>query len=77
MNFKELKEKVEELQRKADKAQGALETAEERLQEEFNCKTLKDAEILLKAMEKDAEAAKAKYEKELEEFMEEWGDVLD
>jgi uncharacterized phage infection (PIP) family protein YhgE len=76
MTFEKLKAKVEALQRRADRAKGALEAAERRLKEEFGCSTTEEAKALLKDMDSKLETAQEKYNEELKAFEKEWGDVL-
>lgn len=76
-NVKRFSKKVEELQRKADKASGALAELMKRLQEEFGCKTVKQAEKKLKELEEELEREVDAFKKALKEFEEEYGDELE
>ena len=68
---------MDELKREIIKAEGALEQLTDRLQSEFGCKTLEQAEKLLQKMQKEAEQAEDKYNEALSEFEEEWSEVLE
>ena len=75
--YKQLKTEVDELQREINKAEGALEQLTERLQSEFGCKTLEQAEKLLRKMQKEAKQAEDEYNEALSEFEEQWLEVLE
>ena len=72
-----LKTKVEEAKTKQAKAKGALEQILKQIKKEFDCKTLKEAEALLKELKTKESKAKQKYEKALEEFQDKWQEQLD
>lgn len=72
----ELREIVEDVKRKASKAEGALERVLAELKEEFNCDSLEDAESLLVTLKKDLEYDEAKSSRLLKIFETKWGDVL-
>jgi len=74
--YQELQSKVERAQGNADKAEGALSQVMERLQNEFNCSSLKQAQKKLNEMIQEEEEAKEEFETAVEEFDEEWGDKL-
>lgn len=73
----DLKKKVEELQRRADKAQGALDGLVRRLEEEFGCSTLEEAQILLEEFEQEEKDAEKAFKKAMRKFQKKWGDLLD
>ena len=66
-DFEDLKKKIEESKQKRAKAEGAIEQAMIRLEKEFGCKSLDEAEKKLETL--DAEIASD--EKKLEKMMEE------
>lgn len=66
-DFENLKKKIEESKQKRAKAEGAIEQAMIRLDKEFGCKSLDEAEKKLGTL--DAEIASD--EKKLEKMMEE------
>lgn len=70
--FKELRRFAEEAREERDRAAGQLEAAMQRLEEEFGCKTIKEAQRKLKALQKETDAAIAEYEKQANAFEEEW-----
>ena len=72
-----LKTKVEEAKTKQAKAKGALEQILNQIKKEFDCKTLKEAETLLKELKAKETKAKQKYEKALGEFQDKWREQLD
>lgn len=74
--YQRLKSRVETAKSEADKAQGVYEQAMATLEEEFECKTLKDAEAKLAALDKDAATAETAYDAAKAEFEKEWADVL-
>ena len=75
--FTALKQKAEDAQREADKAQGALDQLKERLKKEFQCCSLKDAESLLRNLEKEEKEAEREFDKALAEFEDKFGSVLE
>jgi len=75
--YQSLKSNVERLRRESDRAEGALEQLMARLKEEYGCKTLSDAKELAGKLENEAAEATRKFNKELEEFEEEWSEVLE
>ena len=75
--FTALKQKAEDAQREADKAQGALDQLKERLKKEFQCNSLKDAETLLRKLEKEEKEAEREFDKSLAEFEDKFGSVLE
>jgi hypothetical protein len=76
MNHEQLKRKIEVYQRKADKAAGALQELMKRLKDDFGCTSLKEAEKLLERMQSDHKRDSRQFEKDLQEFEEEYGDAL-
>jgi len=76
MDFETLKNKVNELRDKKERAKGALAQTMAALKETYGCDTLEAAEALLRKLDSEADEAKAKFDKLMEEFLEEWQHVL-
>jgi len=74
--YKELKSKVERLQARASKAEGAHEASMLRLKE-LGYDTIKEAETGLEGLSEKQEQAIADYEDSLSKFKEKWGSVLE
>ncbi len=74
--YQALQEQVAAAKSNADRAQGAYEQALAKLQEDYECPTVKAAEAKLKELEAAEEAAGKAYDKAYAAFMEEWGDTL-
>jgi len=77
MNFTQIKEEVQKAQRDKDKAEGALEQIMKDLDDKFDCNNLNEAEKLLKEFEEKEKGAYKKYEKAKAVFQEEWNERLD
>ena len=75
--YESLRRKVEQLRREQAKAEGAWETALQRLEEEFGCKTLKRAESLLERKEQELAAAEEAFNTALEAFESKWSSILE
>ena len=71
-----LKARAEKMRQEKDRAQGRLEEAQKRMQEEFGVSTAEEADKLLKKLKKETEAAQEKFDTELAAFQEKWGDQL-
>lgn len=71
-----LKKQVDNLQRTADRASGALEQAMSRLNEEFGCGSLKEAEKLLAELKTQEEETKDAFDTAYSDFEEQWEDQL-
>lgn len=76
MKHEELKSKVDQLRRKADRAAGALSEQMSQLKKEFGCNSLEEAEKLLKKLEREEEKLHAELETQLDQFEKEFGDEL-
>jgi hypothetical protein len=63
--FSKLKKQVDQAQREADEANGALKQLHLRLADEFDCQTEEAARKLLEKMERELEKDEKIYEKEL------------
>ena len=70
--YNQLKEQVEAAQRKADKAQGALDTTMERLKKEFGCSTISAAKKKLATLDKKEKNLKEEMDEAIEDFEEKW-----
>lgn len=66
--FQQLKDRVERLQRDADRAQGTVDQLYRDLLERFDCKTKKAARRLIAEMEADLQKKDAAYQKALSNF---------
>ncbi len=71
-----LRKKLDTKRREADRAEGSLATLMTRLQEEFDCDSLKQAKKKLGELEASEKALAKKLKKTLAAFEEEWGDAL-
>ncbi len=71
-----IKERVEEMKRDADKAEGALQRIEEQIREEFKCKDLDAACDLLDVLEVQEKDAEEAFDKAQRKFEKKWGDLL-
>ena len=69
-----LKKRVESAQQEAAKAEGALSEVMNRLECEFDCKTLNEAKRKLKQLEKQEATSKKAFDNALDEFKENWPD---
>lgn len=74
--FLRLKEKLEQLQTKADRSQGALDQLMERLQTEFGCPTVKKAKELLHRLEVEQQELEGQFTENLAQFEQEFGELL-
>ena len=71
--YSRIKEQVEAIQRRADKAQGAAEQIMERLQKEFGVNTVEEGKELLKKLEKEKSNLETELEELWREFEKEYG----
>ena len=74
--FIRLKDRVESLQRKADRAEGALEQWRRQLHKEFDCHNVDEAKKLLVEMERQQQQLDEEYQKAVKIFERKWGDKL-
>lgn len=74
--FKSLKAKVTKLDRLAAEKRGAKEEALKQLKERFGCSTLKEAEELLKKLEKTRDNGQKIFDRQMKEYKEKWAHVL-
>ena len=75
--YQQLKRTVDRLRRDADRMEGALAQTTVRLEEEFGCETLEQAETLAAALSREADAAEREFGRAFGVFVEEWGDELE
>lgn len=71
-----LKQKIEQMRSKRDRAQGSLQTTLKILQIEFGCESIREAKALLATMNEDVETAKADFDVAMTDFNKRWGDKL-
>jgi predicted translin family RNA/ssDNA-binding protein len=74
--YSELRDRITKMRREADKASGALESLLARLKEEFGCKTLEEAEELLKETQDQLAELEQTFNKSLHKFEKKWSDAL-
>ena len=67
-DFENLKKKIEESKQKRAKAEGAIEQAMIRLEKEFGCKSLDEAEKKLEVLDAEIRSDEKKLEKMMEEI---------
>jgi len=70
--FTALKRKVDNARSERDRAEGQLDAAMQRLEDEFGCKSLPAAKKKLATLEREATDAEAAYEEAVAAFKEEW-----
>ena len=75
--FLQTTREIEKIRRDSDKVVGARDQLLKQLKKELQCKTLKEAERIVKRMEREAKEAEQKAETALEEFEEKWRDKLE
>ncbi|MCK9570180.1 hypothetical protein M0R72_14645 [Candidatus Pacearchaeota archaeon] len=75
--YEKLKGKVDQLQREVSRVEGAQQEILKRLKKEFDCNSLDEAKTLRDKLESRSNRARESYEKALDQFEEEWGEVLD
>lgn len=72
----EIKKRIKRLESEKDKAQGRIEQLLKTLEEEFDCHNIEEAEELLMNKNLEQKGLEKKYKKELEAFMEKYGNKL-
>ncbi len=80
MNEKELlqlKSKVDEAKSEVTRLKGKEQYLMQQLGNDWGCKTVEDAEKLLKTMNKDIETTNTQIDKGLEELEEKYGNLLE
>lgn len=68
---------MDKARREKDRASGSLGTIKQELREEFGCSTLKEAKNKLAELEQQQEEEEEKYQRKLEAFEKEFGDLLE
>lgn len=74
--FQQLQAAVEKAQSDADRAQGALDQLMAKLEAEYGCTTLEQAEKKLEELTSKSAAAEQTYNDALAVFEEEYGDLI-
>lgn len=74
--YRELKKKVDKLQQRKLRAEGALDGLLKRLEDDFGVSTPKEAEKKLAELEKEAKRAEERAERAFDEFREKWDEKL-
>lgn len=69
-----LKRRIEQITSEANKAKGALEVVMGRLDKEFGCKSIEEAEDKLKELTSQADKLSQQFERELRAFEEKYKD---
>lgn len=75
--YESLKRRIEQDSKDAERAQGAIAQIKRDLRSGFGCKSIEDAEILLRKMEKELQADEKTLEAKVEELEEKYGDELE
>lgn len=70
--YKKLKTRVENARAEADRAQGALNQLMEQLENEFGCRSLKEANQKYQSLEKQEEKAKKEFDQLVEDYEKKW-----
>jgi len=71
-----VKSEVDSMNRKVERAKGALESELSRLKKVFGCNTIEEGQKELKRLEEKRRKAKKKFESELAIFTDKWTDKL-
>ena len=71
-----IKSQVESINRKVERAKGALHSELSRLKKMLGCATIEDGQKELKRLELKRREAKKKFELELAKFEDKWSDKL-
>ena len=74
--FEKLKKQVEKLRSSSERAKGVLEGLLSRLEEEFDCSSLEEAEDKLEALEKNQEELETAFQEKMDRFTEKYADLL-
>jgi len=74
--YNELKERVEDAQKKSDRAQGNLDQIMKQLKNDFDCDDLDEAKDMLEKLEKELKKTEGEFDKAVLEFEKKWGDKL-
>lgn len=74
--YTQLKDKVDRLRTKADKAKGAFDASIKRIKDEFGCDSLEEARERLDELKTKQAEADCQYVEAMDGFKEKWGEVL-
>ena len=74
--YKRLRAKADKAKSDIDKAEGSRDQLMKKLLEDFECTTIDEAELKHKELKSQSEELEAKYEFELKEFEEEFGEKI-
>jgi len=74
--YLQLKRQAEAANQQADKAEGALEMELSRLQKEFHCDSIEQAEKRLRIKSRKRDKSKKKFERAIADFEKKWGEKL-
>ncbi len=77
LKYERMKAEVERLKRESARAEGALEQLMNRLQEEFDCESIEEAQAKLEELDRAAKKAEKKCDKAWKEFEENFGHLLE
>lgn len=75
-HYQALKKAAEDRQREHDRARGAWESIQTRLEKEFGVKTLDQAVKLLSSTKKERMSKQEQFKKALQQFEDDFGEVL-
>lgn len=70
--YNKLKSQVETAKAEAERAKGSLEASMRRLNEEFDCKTLKDGEQLLSKLQRELEELQENFNAAFKRYQNKW-----
>ena len=75
--FQKLKADMERIQREADRADGAYKEQQSRMKDEFDVKTVKEAEAMMRKLDAEYKKADAAFRKAASTFENKWFEVLE
>lgn len=75
--YQQLKDRVDTLRQNVARAEGVRDELLKRLRREYGCETVEEAEQLHLRLASEAEEAEGRFQQQLAQFNEEWGDLLD
>lgn len=70
--FRRLKREVDNATAEAQRAKGALDQLTSQLEDEYGCRSVKEATVLLEKLEAQAEEAQRKFQKALKDYERKW-----
>lgn len=74
--FNKLSERVDSVQRQADRKLGEADSLKARMKEDYDCHTLRDVRSSLESGEEELAQLEEEFNRELKRFQEEYGDRL-